>query len=115
MSERGCQKTIPAAGPSLLLSGLVPRLLIACGVETGRRGRGMHGTRLVSIKGSFVSLYKGRPRVTIFKKSTAKRDEYGRHARARACASASGIDHAVVSRAHSQLSIDRSQRAYNGG
>ncbi len=42
-------------------------------------------------------------------KSTAKRDEYGRHTRT----SASLIDHAV-SRAHSQLSIDRSQRAYDG-
>ena len=43
-------------------------------------------------------------------KLTAKRDEYGRHARA----SASCIDHAE-SRAHSLLSIDRSQRAYDGG
>ena len=57
---------------------------------------------IYKIKG-IVSLYKGH--MLLYLKSTAKRDEYGRHARA----SASGIDHAI------SWLIDRSQHTYDGG
>ena len=66
----------------------------------------------IKIKG-IVSLYKGRV-LLFYLKSTAKRDEFGRHARASASGIAISIRDHAVSRAHSQLSIDQSQRAYDG-